>query len=361
VVSKAASVITNKIPNINEKGHFRLHVAENYYENKSMSLIITDLVFKMENNRNLFNQVYSLFAGTEYNREEPPKKIDISRLEKIIRKNAFDTQNHIESIDLYHLNKELSQQLKLLDYEANELDRIDLKTINFETDTYKKLSQIQTDYNRPSLGLWILPSFFNHSCISNTFQIIIGDIMLIYSKLDLNKGEELTLSYVASHLKYSIRNEKLSKCYKFECECELCCLDKNDTMNDIRNKLLQNIFSNNDKEINELINDVNKMKCTYLKRSKYNVYMIYPLELLANKYRMKLMFNESAKCFMQIFETIKECNEYISLAALKEAYIDYRKCGLLEISDSCKVKAREYFVDFKLYFDQVWNKISLVF
>ncbi len=24
---------------------------------------------------------------------------------------------------------------------------------------------------------------------------------------------------------------------------------------------------------------------------------------------------------MQIFETIKECNEYISLAALKEAYI----------------------------------------
>ena len=73
------------------------------------------------------------------------------------------------------------------------------------------------------------------------------------------------------------------------------------------------------------------------------------------------MFKESAKCYEEIFETIKSCSEFVSLAALKEAYNDYLKCSDIELSESCKTRASDYFVNFKPYFDVVWDKIRLVF
>ena len=154
-------------------------------------------------------------------------------------------------------------------------------------------------------GLWLIPSYFNHSCIGNSFHICIGDMMMIYTRRDINKDEELTLNYLASEQKYSIRLEKCLKTHQFKCDCELCVLDEQDTMREVREQFLKTIFSKSNQTISEALADVNKMRCTYMKRPSFHVLMIYPLEILAAKYRNESMFKESAKCYEEIFETIK--------------------------------------------------------
>ena len=74
-------------------------------------------------------------------------------------------------------------------------------------------------------GVWILPSYFNHSCVNNLTKVFHGDVMLIYAKRDMKAGEELTLAYFDFEPNYEARLLKLKK-YAFECKCERCVLDK---------------------------------------------------------------------------------------------------------------------------------------
>ena len=285
------------------------------------------------------------------------------RLEKILSKNSFDSKNYLDAVELGRLQKEFVNQLHSLEFSLNQLDLIDLESLNFESDTYKQLARIQIKYDNLSQqrGLWVLPAYFNHSCAGNSFHICIGDLMMIYTRRDVKKGEELTINYLAAEQKYSVRLGKLFKMHQFKCECELCSLDETDSMREAREQLMAKIFVKKQQSSSEALADVNRMRCTYLKRPKFQIQMIFPLEILASTYRNDSVFTESAKCFEQIFEVAKDLSEFVSLAALKEAYVDFRKCSEIEKSDLCKARASEYFVSFKPYFDFVWEKIQLIF
>jgi hypothetical protein len=329
-------------------------------------VIIANLAYKMQNDPDLAAQIYGLYAGDEYDRENIKQaniNVDIMRLEKILSKNSFDSKNYLDAVELGRLQKEYIKQLEVLEFSVNQLDLVDLESLNFESDTYKQLTKIQIKYDNlnQQRGLWVLPSYFNHSCAGNSFHICIGDVMMIYTRRDVNKGEELTLNYLAAEQKYSVRLEKLFKMHQFKCECELCNLDEADSMRDAREILMKKMFAKKEQSISEALADVNRMRCTYLKRPKFQIQMIFPLEILASKYRTDSVFNESAKCYEQIFDVAKDLSEFVSLAALKEAYIDFRKCSEIEKSDACKARASEYFGFFKSYFELVWEKIQLIF
>ena len=45
------------------------------------------------------------------------------------------------------------------------------------------------------LGLWINPSKFRHKCIPNCMWYHLGDVMFIRAVVDIQKGDELTISY----------------------------------------------------------------------------------------------------------------------------------------------------------------------
>ncbi len=210
-------------------------------------------------------------------------------------------------------------------------------------------------------GLWLFPSYFNHACSGNSFFIILGDMMMIYTRRDVSKGEELTINYVSPLLKYSVRKEKFFNTFQFKCDCEMCQLDEMDLLRPKREELVGKIiFANKNQSISETVDDVNRIQQTYLQRTKFKYQLVYPLEYLALKYRASRMFAESAKCYEQIFDAIKDCNEFLAIASLKEAYVDYRKCSEIEKSNSCQTRAAEYFVNLKTLFDVVWEQIQLI-
>ena len=49
---------------------------------------------------------------------------------------------------------------------------------------------------RSFFGVWLLPSFINHSCIPNASRINTGrDIMRVHATKDIDPGEEITIPY----------------------------------------------------------------------------------------------------------------------------------------------------------------------
>ncbi|KAL3695825.1 hypothetical protein R1sor_009901 [Riccia sorocarpa] len=70
-----------------------------------------------------------------------------------------------------------------------------------------------------SSGLWVLPSFLNHSCVPNTGITFVGRAMFLRASRDLKAGEELTTSYTACS--DPNRKKSINK-WHFECTCERC-------------------------------------------------------------------------------------------------------------------------------------------
>jgi len=56
-------------------------------------------------------------------------------------------------------------------------------------------------------GLWLFPSYFNHSCFANCQRVFFGDVMFVYASRDINTGEELNFRYFPSELFYKKRSD----------------------------------------------------------------------------------------------------------------------------------------------------------
>jgi len=46
------------------------------------------------------------------------------------------------------------------------------------------------------VGLWLLPSFVNHSCCPNARRLHVGDYLIVHASRDLKAGEEITFAYL---------------------------------------------------------------------------------------------------------------------------------------------------------------------
>ena len=105
-----------------------------------------------------------------------------------------------------------------------------------------------------ALGIFYYPSFMSHSCNPNTKILGIGNFVFIFTERLIKKNEEITTSYTESTEEYKKRQEKLKKYYGFECQCELCLVEKNKFIEkpEIKNKISS--------YINELITLINNPK-----------------------------------------------------------------------------------------------------
>lgn len=82
--------------------------------------------------------------------------------------------------------------------------------------------------NARSGGLFLEASRINHSCkhnAQNTWNEGIGRLT-IHALRDIETGQEITISYLASHSGYVERQRFLKEVFKFECKCELCSLPR---------------------------------------------------------------------------------------------------------------------------------------
>jgi hypothetical protein len=82
--------------------------------------------------------------------------------------------------------------------------------------------------NNISGGLFFKASRINHSCRHNAQNTWNENIkrLTIHALRDIEAGQEITISYLASPSEYAERQRFLKEKFKFDCKCELCSLPR---------------------------------------------------------------------------------------------------------------------------------------
>lgn len=83
-----------------------------------------------------------------------------------------------------------------------------------------KLVQRGQDFS----GLWLLPSFINHSCLPNSSRMDVGSAMFIHASKPIKRGEEITISYFDTLVPLPQR-QAMYKNWGFKCKCRRCILE----------------------------------------------------------------------------------------------------------------------------------------
>lgn len=63
---------------------------------------------------------------------------------------------------------------------------------------------------------------------------------MVHATDDLKKGEEVSITYIDAQQSYKERAKRLSS-FGFECQCELCILDRSDELYEHREKLIEQL------------------------------------------------------------------------------------------------------------------------
>ncbi len=320
VVSKAISAVLN----ILEPKNFSTNITSTTTEEESQSfqnLNFVNTIYRMQSNPELAKQVYSLYAGPNYNRDEKLNEftIDIPRIDQILKLNSFGVDNLFESIN-----------------------------------------GIRPDSNQKESGLWIYPSFFNHSCVENAHRVFFGDLFVLYAKRDISKNEEITVRYFDGAENYSIR-KKTALNRGFRCDCPQCKFDSVDKNLMQRESLVDELLLKRKKlrsiSFNETLEDVKMMRQVYSDGNLRKTGLALALQHLAMKYRVIGDFKQSAEIFEEIYHISKEACELVSIFSLKQAFNDYELCSLHKKSKWCYEKASEYYGDNLTFFKRLWDNI----
>ncbi|KAL2610497.1 hypothetical protein R1flu_029070 [Riccia fluitans] len=112
-------------------------------------------------------------------------------------------------------------------FSESDMDRIGfiVRYSCFQVPRLTELSDSKAMRETIGRGLWILPSFVNHSCVANAIHNILGDTMFIRAVRDIDEGEEIFLSYVDPLHNFLERTSKLEE-RGFRCRCSLCSFER---------------------------------------------------------------------------------------------------------------------------------------
>ena len=178
-------------------------------------------------------------------------------------------------------NKEfdIEKRSKIQDFSVSTINKIRLEN------QFKNIHGIGQGKGNAK-GLWIFPSFFNHSCIANVYNIGIGDFFIAHATEDIPKDKELTISYVNSVIPFIERLKMIKNDWNFICDCDLCKIEeKNLKINDERafNKIYNLIYAGDYLNFNEEMKNFNVPFTRFLEDSdickinKFKGYFYYAI------------------------------------------------------------------------------------
>jgi len=244
----------------------------------------------------LAKQVYSLYAGENYDRDESPNA------------NCVDTQRVNR---IYDQNKSLSQ---------------------YFTPNPAKLIR--------NNALWITPAFFNHSCVKNTIRIFFGDAMFIFALRNLSKGEELTTNYFSFNFTNSLANRQglILLTHHFECDCELCVVEHVDPTMKQKEALFKHIEERIGfkKDPRLALSNLQKMRDLMKNRPKnLQSKLLGPLNDLADTYAWMNNWLKSAEASQEIYEVAKYSDHVSAIIALNQAADSYQNADRLDKGALC--------------------------
>lgn len=116
-----------------------------------------------------------MYPGSDFDREQeiPAGIVDPDRIQQIV-----------------HYNESESEDAKKLD-----------------TNSQVSISKRYNMLGITNSGLWIVPSYLNHSCVPNTTRIYLGDFVVYYAFRDIEKDEEITTRYTQCNTSYPERQK----------------------------------------------------------------------------------------------------------------------------------------------------------
>ncbi|GLJ25755.1 hypothetical protein SUGI_0493130 [Cryptomeria japonica] len=130
------------------------------------------------------------------------------------------------AIDLFHTH---CQERKEVRRELKEQRIRNIVSLNSFGGEYKKFTGEGPENAEPLgfTGLWLLPSFINHSCLPNATGLHVGKAMFLHAAKPIKKGEEITISYFDALLPQS-RREKICGAWGFDrcMKCRRCGLER---------------------------------------------------------------------------------------------------------------------------------------
>ncbi|GLJ25758.1 hypothetical protein SUGI_0493170 [Cryptomeria japonica] len=137
---------------------------------------------------------------------------------------SLQVRSSLPAIDLFHTNYQERTEVVL---ELKEQGIRDIVFRNSFGGEYKKFAEERPEDAEPLgfSGLWLLPSFINHSCLPNATRLHVGKAMFLHAAKPIKKRQEITISYFDALLPQS-RREKNCGFWGFECKCRRCGLEK---------------------------------------------------------------------------------------------------------------------------------------
>jgi hypothetical protein len=121
----------------------------------------------------------------------------------LFRPESIGEVNSSEDIDI-----DMVKLLAILDVNSLTEDSVSANVLRKNNDCY-------------GVGLWLLPSFINHSCCPNARRLHVGDYLIVHASRDLKAGEEITLAYLDPLTPLNKRKE-MSVTWGIHCKCKRC-------------------------------------------------------------------------------------------------------------------------------------------
>jgi tetratricopeptide (TPR) repeat protein len=342
-------VVSKAISKVYDKELIKIHemITKFNFSSKRASMQsnaqnFSNLIYSMQSNPKAAKEIYELYSGEDYNRNKQSEfLINVERIDAIQRWNSFSSENIFQFFR-----------------HANDEER-----------DYNSLLGDKKDNS----GLWIFPSYFNHSCIANVTRIFFGDVMMIYALRDIQKSEELTMSYFGYVPDYEIRAERCMY-YGFVCDCLLCQLDREEKECDFRktrSKLVKKIKTNTYFNAANLTKDINKLRDTYRSKSSTKInlssferhQLVEPLKKLCSLLKSQNKYDKATDILMEVYTIMEVYGDYIiPVSCLLEAEGIYRCTFKKNEAVLCMKRAQAYFpsnVSYTQYMFSEYDKRSL--
>ncbi|KAH7716363.1 SET domain-containing protein [Aphelenchoides avenae] len=179
---------------------------------------------------------------------------------------------------------------------------------------YNSFATVTYDDERPQMcGLWLLASYFNHSCLQNVHRTFYGDVICVHATMDIKKGEEITLSYHTAFDIYKHRAARLMRGHDVVCDCRLCELDRADPRREERDQLVEDMLKQMEATPEDLTATIStvmehlvKIRETYTDRQELTTLLYSPLKSLANLYQRTGEPAKAVKCLHEAIEHVPE-------------------------------------------------------
>ena len=302
----------------NKKGTFELD-SKYEYENKKVKLIHDKekgmkVVARREIVKGEIICISKPIVVYEYPKSEPkfnviPPNITKELFNKLhfLLYSKFNDSNKIKEqfLSLYDgSNQEYSIEERSKDVDYSDEKILLILSHNIITPRYPSYFSTKV-----STGLWYLPSFFNHSCLSNVIYFGIGDCLILVAEDTIKKGQELTISYEVLGTNYLSRCFELNTKYGFTCKCSLC-LDE-------RKRLVQQNTIQK-----KLFNYLQKFEDNYSEsdKSELSIKEVDSIKAFVSYYEDKFNWYELSAMYYHIAGQYMLVNSSLALSLFKKAY-----------------------------------------